>query len=90
MCLREFMEELRRVGIAANEMQVRWLIRAGHISRPKVDGSYRFVFTAKHVTELAAYRAKQRDLTTKLLTDGKGKIVRGSDPRLGKKVVTPC
>lgn len=55
MCLRELMDELRRAGITVSETQIRWAIKTGKVSRPRVDGSLRFDFRAEHVAEIAAH-----------------------------------
>ena len=53
MCLKELMDELRRAGIKVSETQIRWAIKTGKVSRPRVDGSLRFDFTAENVSEIA-------------------------------------
>lgn len=58
MCLRELMDELRRTGVTISETQIRWAIKTGKVSRPRVDGSHRFDFTDENVAELAAHFAE--------------------------------
>lgn len=57
MCFREVMDELRRNGVDVTEAQIRWAIKTGRVSRPRVDGSLRFDFSAENVAELAAHFA---------------------------------
>lgn len=59
MCLKELMDELRRAGVDVSESQIRWALRTGRVSRPRVDGSLRFDFTAENVADLAAYFAER-------------------------------
>lgn len=63
MCFHEFMEAVRKRGITATEGQVRWAIRAGHISRPRLDGSLRFHFDERHVDEIATLARAKADAT---------------------------
>lgn len=58
MCLRELMDELRRAGVTISETQIRWAIKTGKVSRPRVDGSHRFDFSDENVAELAAHFAE--------------------------------
>lgn len=55
MCLRELMDELRRAGITVSETQIRWAIKTGKLSRPRVDGSLRFDYCDENVAEIAAH-----------------------------------
>jgi hypothetical protein len=52
MCFTDMLAHLRAAGITASEQQIRWAIKVGHVSRPKRDGSLRFVFEQKNVAEL--------------------------------------
>ena len=60
MCLKELIDELRQSGIKASETQIRWAIKTGKVSRPRVDGSLRFDFRDENVAELSAYFAQKR------------------------------
>jgi hypothetical protein len=55
MCFSDLVERLRQTGIAATESQIRWAIKSGHVSRPRRDGSLRFVFAESNVIELIDY-----------------------------------
>lgn len=55
MCFSELLRELQRHGLAASESQIRWAIKSGRVSRPRVDGSFRFDFRDENVAELVAY-----------------------------------
>lgn len=55
MCLKELMCELKRAGVKVSESQIRWALRTGRVSRPRVDGSLRFDFTVENVADLATY-----------------------------------
>ena len=55
MCFRDLLNELGRRGIEVTESRVRSAIRLGKVTRPPMDGSYRFVFSNKHVAELVKY-----------------------------------
>jgi hypothetical protein len=59
MCLKELMDELRRAGVNVSETQIRWAIKTGKLSRPRVDGSHRFDFTAENIAEIAAHFASR-------------------------------
>lgn len=52
MCFTDMLAHLRAAGITATEQQIRWAIKVGHVSRPKRDGSLRFVFEQKNLDEL--------------------------------------
>jgi hypothetical protein len=62
MCLRELMDELRRVGITVSETQIRWAIKTGKVSRPRVDGSLRFDFRDENVAEIATHFADRAEV----------------------------
>lgn len=55
MCFSELLRELQRHGLTASESQIRWAIKSGRVSRPRVDGSLRFDFRDENVAELVAY-----------------------------------
>lgn len=57
MCLKELMDELRQGSVTVSESQIRWAIRTGKVSRPRVDGSLRFDFSDENVAEIAAHFA---------------------------------
>lgn len=55
MCFRELLDELQRAGVLATESQIRWAIKTGKVTRPRVDGSFRFDFSMENVAEIAAH-----------------------------------
>lgn len=55
MCLSELLDEMRRLGVAVTESQIRWAIKSGKVTRPRVDGSFRFDFRTENVAELAEH-----------------------------------
>jgi hypothetical protein len=55
MCFTDMMAQLRADGIMATEQQVRWAIKTGRVTKPKRDGSLRFIFTPQIVNELITY-----------------------------------
>ena len=59
MCLRDLMIALREQGLAVTATMVRWAITTGRVSRPPLDGSLRFDFSATHLEELKAYFAER-------------------------------
>jgi hypothetical protein len=59
MCLKELIDELRLSGIKVSETQIRWAIKTGKVSRPRVDGSLRFDFRETNIAELATHFAKK-------------------------------
>jgi hypothetical protein len=59
MCLKELLDELKQRGVAATESQIRWAIRTGKVTRPRVDGSLRFDFQDANVSELASHFAME-------------------------------
>lgn len=59
MCLSELLKELRRQGVETTEARIRWAIKTGKVSRPRVDGSFRFDFSSTNIAELAAHFAAQ-------------------------------
>lgn len=58
MCFSEVLRDLRSQGIEVTESQIRWAIKTGRVSRPRVDGSLRFDFSDENVAELAAHFAE--------------------------------
>lgn len=58
MCLSELLRELRRTGVEASESRIRWAIKTGKVSRPRVDGSFRFDFSEENVAEIVTHFAK--------------------------------
>jgi len=58
MCLKELMDELRRTGTEVSETQIRWAIKTGKLSRPRIDGSHRFDFSSENVAEIVAHFAE--------------------------------
>lgn len=61
MCLKELMDELRRAGVEVSESQIRWALRTGRVSRPRVDGSLRFDFTAENIADLVSYFSEREE-----------------------------
>lgn len=59
MCLKELMDELRRAGTEISETQIRWAIKTGKLSRPRIDGSHRFDFSFDNVAEIVAHFAER-------------------------------
>lgn len=55
MCLKELLEELARQNVFASESQIRWAIKTGKVTRPRLDGSHRFDFSADNACELALH-----------------------------------
>lgn len=58
MCFRELLNELKRSRVSATESQIRWAIKTGKVSRPRVDGSFRFDFSEENVAEIVTRFAK--------------------------------
>ena len=63
MCLKELLDELRRQDVAASESQIRWAIKTGKVSRPRVDGSLRFDFQDENVFELVQHFGKPEPIS---------------------------
>jgi len=59
MCLRDLINLLLARGVAATEAHIRWAIRTGRVSRPRLDGSPRFDFDERQVGEIIAYLASR-------------------------------
>jgi hypothetical protein len=64
MCFGDLMIELHRRGISVTESQVRWALKTGKVSRPKLDASLRFTFSPKNVGEIADHFRKQQTVTS--------------------------
>lgn len=65
MVLADLIRELRHDGIGVAPHHIRHAIAAGHIGRPRLDGSLRYVFTTEHLDALRRYfQAKQQRVTT--------------------------
>ena len=65
MCLKELMDELRRAGTEVSETQIRWAIKTGKLSRPRIDGSHRFDFSFENVAEIVTHFAEGEVLECK-------------------------
>ena len=52
MCFSDLLIELKRQNIHFTDQMIRWAIRHKKITRPKLDGGCRFVFTPEHVEEI--------------------------------------
>ncbi len=63
MCFRDLLDELRRSGVAVTESRIRWAIKTGQVTRPRVDGSLRFDFRNENVAELVAHFGR-REVTS--------------------------
>jgi hypothetical protein len=59
MCLKDLLDLLREQGVVLSEPKLRWAIKTGKVSRPRVDGSLRFDFGPQHVEEICAYFARR-------------------------------
>jgi hypothetical protein len=51
----DLVKRLRAAGVSATESQIRWALKSGHVARPQLDGSLRFVFSEANVVELIDY-----------------------------------
>jgi hypothetical protein len=58
MCLHDLLARLRAEGLAVTEAQVRWALKTGKVSRPRLDGSLRFDFGETHVREFLKHFAQ--------------------------------
>jgi hypothetical protein len=52
MCMKDLIAELARNGVSVSESQIRWAIKTGKVSRPRLDGSLRFDFDEVNLVEL--------------------------------------
>jgi hypothetical protein len=52
MCLTDVLQKLADDGLPLTKRQIRYAIKAGHVSRPRLNGSRAFDFTAADVGEL--------------------------------------
>ncbi len=57
MCFGDMLRALRDSGLNLTSTQVRWAITSGKVSRPSLDGSLRFDFGERHLTELREHFA---------------------------------
>ena len=57
VCLSELLRELRQQGIEVSEARIRFAIKTGKVSRPRVDGSLRFDFSDDNAADIATYFA---------------------------------
>ena len=55
MCFGDLISELQRKGVTITESQIRWAIRTNKVTRPRIDGSLRFVFSDENVAELVSH-----------------------------------
>lgn len=60
VCFSELLRDLRQHGIDVSEARIRFAIKTGKVSRPRVDGSLRFVFSDENVAEIATHFADSR------------------------------
>ena len=63
MCFGDLMIELHRRRISVTESQVRWALKTGKVSRPKLDASLRFTFSSENVDEIADHFSEQEAVT---------------------------
>lgn len=63
MVLSELLQHLSRQGLKVSESRLRWALRQGNISRPEIDGSLRFRFSAENVAEIVAYFRARNGVT---------------------------
>jgi hypothetical protein len=59
MCFSDLLVDLQKQGIDLSNQQVRWALRTGRVSQPKLDGGGRFVFGPEHVEQLRDYADTQ-------------------------------
>lgn len=55
MCFSELLQDLRQHGIEVSEARIRFAMKTGKVSRPRVDGSLRFDFSEENVAEIVAH-----------------------------------
>ena len=60
MCLRDLLNLLRAQGLEATEPKLRWALKTGKLSRPRLDGSLRFDFGEQHLREALAYFSREK------------------------------
>ena len=60
MVLSELRERLLLKNVAVTEPQIRWAIRTGKVTRPRLDGSLRFEFTEDNLQEITRYFRRTR------------------------------
>jgi len=60
MCLRDLLNLLREQGLEATEPKLRWAIKTGKVSRPRLDGSLRFDFGEQQLREALAYFSQDK------------------------------
>lgn len=49
------LSELQRRGVAVTESQLQWALKAGKLTRPKLDGSLRFTFSEENISEIVRH-----------------------------------
>lgn len=59
MCTSDLLAELRASGVELSESQLRYAIKCGRVSRPRLDGSLKFDFTPENVAEIAAHFVRE-------------------------------
>ena len=57
VCFSELLRDLRQHGIKVSEARIRFAIKTGKVSRPRVDGSLRFDFSDENVAEIVTHFA---------------------------------
>lgn len=90
MCLREFLDELRRAGTTVSETQIRWAIKTGKVARPRVDGSMRFDFSFENIAEIAAHFAQASESRRAIIDRFPDTLMLGDDERLTRQEGTQC
>ena len=63
MCFGDLMIELHRRGVSVSEIRIRWALKIGKVSRPKLDTSLRFTFSPENVAEIVDHFQKQQTVT---------------------------
>ena len=55
MCYGDLVNELRRHGFRVTESQIRYAISSGKVTRPEMDGSFRFKYSTENVAEIVRF-----------------------------------
>ncbi len=63
MCFGELVERLRQADVTATEMQIRWAIKTGKVSRPRMDRSLRFDFSDENTAEIIRHFRSRESAT---------------------------
>jgi hypothetical protein len=60
MLLKEFMQTLHAEGIKLREYQLRYAIKQGKVSQPKLNPSLKYVFEKKHIEQCRKLFGQQK------------------------------